>query len=102
MLLLESGFTRFISWIDQEKPVIIYGDGNQSRNFTYIDDIDQGTIAALKPLGFEVIYLGGDEPFKLIELLHLIEKKLGKKAKIEYKPFHLAYMIATWAVKLNL
>ncbi len=88
---------RFISWIDQGKPVIIYGDGNQSRDFTYVDDIAQGTLMALKPLGFEIINLGGDRPYKLIEFLHLVEKKLNKKAKIEYQPFHPADMMATWA-----
>jgi nucleoside-diphosphate-sugar epimerase len=88
---------RFISWVDQKKPVIIYGDGNQSRDFTYVDDIARGTIMALKPVGFEVINLGGDEPHKLMNVLRIIEKKLGKKANIEYEPFHPADMLATWA-----
>ncbi len=88
---------RFISWIDQGKTVTIYGDGTQSRDFTYVDDIARGTVMALKPLGFEIINLGGDKPYKLIEFLHLIEERLGKKAKIEYKPFHPADMMATWA-----
>jgi len=88
---------RFISWIDQGKTVIIYGDGNQSRDFTYVDDIARGTIMALKPLGFEIINLGGDKPYKLIDFLHIIEKKLNKKAKIVHEPFHPADMMATWA-----
>jgi nucleoside-diphosphate-sugar epimerase len=88
---------RFISWVDQKKPVIIYGDGNQTRDFTYVDDIAQGTIAALKPIGFEVINLGSDAPHKLIDVLHTIEDILHKKAKINYQPFHPADMVATWA-----
>jgi nucleoside-diphosphate-sugar epimerase len=88
---------RFISWIDQGKTVTIYGDGNQSRDFTYVDDIARGTIMALKPLGFRIINLGGDEPHKLIDALKTIEKKLGKQAKIIYKPFHPADMLATHA-----
>jgi nucleoside-diphosphate-sugar epimerase len=52
---------------------------------------------ALRPLGFEIVNLGGDKPYKLIEFLHLVEKALGKKAKIEYRPFHPADMKATWA-----
>lgn len=88
---------RFISWIFQEKPVTIFGDGDQSRDFTYVDDIARGTILALKPLGFEIINLGGDKPCKLMDFLHVIEEKVGKKAKIEYKPFHPADMKATWA-----
>ncbi len=88
---------RFISWVYQEKPVIIYGDGKQSRDFTYVDDIARGTIMALKPLGFDIINLGCDQPHELLEFLKLIEEKLGKKAKIVHEPFHPADMQATWA-----
>ncbi|MFN3490856.1 MAG: SDR family NAD(P)-dependent oxidoreductase, partial [Anaerolineales bacterium] len=48
---------RFTQWISEGKPVRVNGDGNQSRGFTYIDDIARGTILALKPLGFEIINL---------------------------------------------
>ncbi len=88
---------RFISWVYQEKPVIIYGDGKQSRDFTYVDDIARGTIMALKPLGFDTINLGCDQPHELLEFLKLIEEKLGKKAKIINEPMHPADMKATWA-----
>ncbi len=88
---------RFISWISQNQPVIIYGDGKQSRDFTYVDDIARGTISALKPVGSEIINLGGDEPHKLIDVVHFIEEKLDKKAKIIYKPFHPTDMKATRA-----
>jgi len=90
---------RFISWVYQEKPVIIYGDGTQSRDFTYVDDIAQGTIKALKPLGFEIINLGGDKPCKLMDFLQIIQNKLNKpnKLNIIYEPFHPADMMATWA-----
>ena len=88
---------RFISWVYQEKPVIIYGDGNQSRDFTYVDDIARGTIMALKPLGFEIINLGCDKPYKLLDFLRIIEEKLGKKAKLVHEPSHPADVDATWA-----
>jgi len=88
---------RFISWIYQGKPVIIYGDGSQSRDFTYVDDIARGTILGLKPLGFEIINLGGDKPIKLLDILRMIENKIGKKAKIVHEPSHPADMEATWA-----
>jgi nucleoside-diphosphate-sugar epimerase len=88
---------RFISWVYQDKPVIIYGDGKQSRDFTYVDDIARGTIMALKPLGFDTINLGCDQPHELLEFLKLIEEKLGKKAKIINEPMHPADMKATWA-----
>src|SRR4030042_1516440 len=88
---------RFISWVYQEKPVIIYGDGNQSRDFTYVDDIARGTILAMKPLGFEIINLGGDQPVKLMDFLHMIGDRLGKKVKITHEPTHPTDMQATWA-----
>ena len=60
---------RFIKWIDEEKPIVLYGDGTQSRDFTYIDDIARGTIAALeKNIGYEIINLGGGK--NLFQLTH--------------------------------
>lgn len=88
---------RFISWINQGKPVTIYGDGTQTRDFTYVDDIAAGTVKALKPLGFEIINLGNDNPHKLIDALHMIERRLNKKAEIKYLPFHKADLMATHA-----
>jgi UDP-glucuronate 4-epimerase len=88
---------RFISWVYQGKPVVIYGDGNQSRDFTYVDDIARGTVLALNPLGFEIINLGSDKPYKLLDFLRMIEEKIGKKAKIVHEPSHPADMEATWA-----
>jgi len=88
---------RFIKWIDEGKPVQVYGDGTQSRDFTYVDDIAKGTVKALKRVGFKVINLGGNKPYKLNYAIKLIEKHLGKKAKIKYFPFHKADVKATWA-----
>ena len=44
---------RFVQWISEEQEVTVFGDGQQSRDFTYVDDIARGTIKALKPLGYE-------------------------------------------------
>jgi nucleoside-diphosphate-sugar epimerase len=88
---------KFIRRIAEGLPIPVYGTGTQERDFTYIDDIARGSIAALKPLGFEVINLGSDRPVKLNHVIHLIEKYLGKKAKIEYQPRHPADVQATWA-----
>ena len=51
---------RFIRRIAEGEPIVVFGDGTQSRDFTFVDDIARGTIAALRPLGYEVINLGGD------------------------------------------
>jgi len=89
---------RFIKWIDEEKPIELFGDGSQSRDFTYVDDIARGTIKALKPVGYEIINLGGGKnPISLKEVISTIEKYLGKKAVISQKEFHKADLKETWA-----
>jgi nucleoside-diphosphate-sugar epimerase len=88
---------RFVQWVWEERPVIVFGDGSQSRDFTYVDDIARGTIAALRPLGYEVINLGSDRPMVLMDALRLIERLVGKPARIDYQPFHKADIHATWA-----
>jgi nucleoside-diphosphate-sugar epimerase len=89
---------RFIKWIEAGEPVQLMGDGSQSRDFTYVDDIARGTIAALKPLGYEIINLGGGRnPISLQTVIAFIEKALSKKAVIDGQPFHIADIKETWA-----
>jgi UDP-glucuronate 4-epimerase len=88
---------RFAKQIMNDETITIYGDGSQSRDFTYVDDIAEGTIKGLKPLGFEIINLGNDNPHELNEMIRFIENNLGEKSKCEYKPFHKADIKSTWA-----
>ena len=88
---------RFIQWIAEGRPVRVYGDGKQSRDFTYVDDIARGTVAAIKPLGYEIINLGSDCPVSIMDLIRLIERLLGRTAQIEYHPTHRADVKTTWA-----
>lgn len=89
---------RFIKWIDEGTPITLYGDGTQSRDFTYVADIARGTIAAMKPVGYEVINLGGgNNPISIKQVIEFIEGLLGKQATINHKPFHKADMKETWA-----
>ena len=88
---------RFTQWISEGRPVLVYGDGTQKRDFTYVDDIARGTIAGLKPLGYEVINLGSDTPVAIIDAIHLIEELTGKEAQLHHKPRHPADVYATWA-----
>ncbi|MBN2046307.1 MAG: SDR family NAD(P)-dependent oxidoreductase [Anaerolineaceae bacterium] len=83
---------RFVQWIAEGRPLTLFGDGKQTRGFTYLDDIARGTIMGLKPVGFEVINLGGHEVITINALIALIEEKLGKKAIIERMPAHKADM----------
>jgi nucleoside-diphosphate-sugar epimerase len=77
---------RFAKWIMEGQPVELFGDGEQSRGFTYLDDIVRGTITALRPMGYEIINLGGHQPLTLNELIRILEKLIGKKAKINQLP----------------
>ncbi|MBA3849587.1 MAG: nucleotide sugar epimerase [Opitutus sp.] len=89
---------RFIKWIDEDHPLELFGDGTQSRDFTYVDDIARGTILAARPLGYEIINLGGGRnPITLQTVIAFIEKALGKKARIAGQPFHVADLKETWA-----
>ncbi|MFN3689821.1 MAG: SDR family NAD(P)-dependent oxidoreductase [Fimbriimonadales bacterium] len=88
---------RFIRWIAEGEPIQVFGDGLQERDFTYVDDIARGTVAALKPLGYEIINLGGDRPVSLKWIIETIEKLVGKKAIWHTAPMHPADVKATWA-----
>ena len=89
---------RFIKWIDEGQPIELFGDGSQSRDFTYVDDIARGTIAAIQNVGYEIINLGGGRnPVSLTTIIEKLELLIGKQANIENKPFHIADIKETWA-----
>ncbi len=88
---------RFVKWIAEGEPVLVYGNGSQERDFTYIDDIARGTVQALRPLGYEVINLGSDRPISVQYLIVLLEKFLGREAQIVHRSRHSADVPATWA-----
>jgi UDP-glucuronate 4-epimerase len=88
---------RFVQWISEGRPVRVNGDGEQSRGFTYVDDIARGVILALKPVGYEIINLGGHEVITINNLIKLIEDVVGKKAIVEYGPPDPADMRSNWA-----
>jgi nucleoside-diphosphate-sugar epimerase len=88
---------RFAKWIVEGESVRLNGDGEQTRGFTYVDDIARGTILALKKVGYEIINLGGHEAISMNGLIQIIEEMSGNKAKVEYLPFPKADMLANQA-----
>jgi UDP-glucuronate 4-epimerase len=88
---------RFTKWISEGEPVQLYGDGEQSRGFTYLDDIARGTIAALKLLGFEIFNLGGHEVIRMNALIGMLEELTGKKAIIEHLPVNPGELLTNQA-----
>ncbi len=88
---------RFAQWIKEGRPVHLNGDGNQSRGFTYVDDIAKGTVLGLKPVGYEIINLGGHEVITINEMIKRLENLLGEKAQIQYHPVQTADMATNQA-----
>lgn len=88
---------RFTQWISEDRPLHLNGDGEQSRGFTYLDDIARGTILGLQPVGYEIMNLGGHESITINELICKLEKIIGKQGDIVYHPFHKADMVANHA-----
>ena len=88
---------RFIQWIAEDRTVFVNGDGEQSRGLTFVDDIANGTILALRPVGYEIINLGGNEVVKINDLIQILEGQLGREAKVEHRPLHRADMTSNLA-----
>jgi nucleoside-diphosphate-sugar epimerase len=88
---------RFTRWISEGQTLQLYGDGEQSRGFTYVDDIARGTIAALRPLGYEIINLGGHEVVSMNVLIRRLAGIIGRQAIIEHLPPNLADMLTNQA-----
>ena len=88
---------KFMKCIATGKPLPLYGDGSQSRDFTFVDDIARGIIAAQKLLGYEVINLGNEHPHTINEMISILENLLDKKAVIDHHPFNASDMMHTFA-----
>lgn len=88
---------RFIRWIAEGEPILLNGDGNQTRGFTYVDDIARGSVLGLKKVGYEIMNLGGHESISINDLIRKLEGMIGKKAVIEHRPVVKADMLANLA-----
>ncbi|MDE2765862.1 MAG: GDP-mannose 4,6-dehydratase [Chloroflexota bacterium] len=88
---------RFVHWIEEGRPVVLFGDGRQERDFTHVDDVARATLSALRPLGCEVVNVGGARPVSMLDLIALIERATGKAAVVERREAQAADAPATWA-----
>lgn len=94
----DMSYFQFIEKIRKGIPITLYGDGCQKRDFTYIEDIANGVLSSMKPLGYEIINLGGGRnPVSINYMIKLIESHLHRKALIQYQPFNSADMSETGA-----
>ncbi len=80
---------KFSRAIARGEPITMYGDGTSRRDYTYIDDIVAGTVAAIervRPGAHEIVNLGGTATITLRELIELIERTVGRKAVMRHEP----------------
>lgn len=90
---------KFAKLIDSGKPIEVFGDGSSKRDYTYVADIVSGIEKSMEvPFsGWEILNLGRSEPVVLMDMIHLIEKHMGKKAKLEHIEFQTGDMPYTFA-----
>ncbi len=90
---------KFARLITEGRAIPMYGDGSTRRDYTYIDDIISGVVAAMNydQSEFEVINLGESETTELRRLVRLLEQALGKRAIIEHQPMQPGDVPVTYA-----
>jgi UDP-glucuronate 4-epimerase len=88
----------FAQAITQGKPIEVFNRGDMQRDFTYIDDIVEGTLRVLeRPARYAVYNIGNHEPVALLDYIAALERALGKKAKLEMRPMQPGDVKATYA-----
>ena len=87
----------FLKNIHEGTPITVFGDGLQQRDFTYVDDIAEGTVRAMKPCGYEIFNLGNNSCVELMQVIRTLETLLQKKAIINFSPRHPADVLKTHA-----
>jgi len=88
----------FANAIMKGKPIEVFNRGDMQRDFTYIDDIVEGTLRVLdKPAPFAIYNIGNHTPVALPDYIHTLERALGKKAKLKMLPMQPGDVKATYA-----
>ncbi|MBT5468184.1 NAD-dependent epimerase/dehydratase family protein, partial [Candidatus Peregrinibacteria bacterium] len=88
----------FANWITKGEPMQVFGEGKMQRDFTYVDDIADGIIAALdKNYDYEVFNLGGGHTEELMDYITTLEESLGKVGEKEMLPMQQGDVVATSA-----
>jgi len=90
---------KFARLIARGRPIPMFGDGTTRRDYTYIDDIISGVMAALNFEGsrFEIFNLGESQTVALRRLISLLEQALGKRAFVEHEPLQAGDVPVTYA-----
>jgi UDP-glucuronate 4-epimerase len=85
----DMAIAKFVAAVSRGEPITLYGDGSSRRDYTFIDDIVTGTVAAIErvaPARYEIFNLGGTRTISLAELVAIVERVVGKRAVIDRQP----------------
>jgi len=94
----DMAYYSFAEKIQRGEPIPVFNHGKMERDFTYVDDIVQGTVRALDRCnGYEIYNLGNNKPEPLMHLIKLLETHLGKKAQIDFQPMQMGDVKITYA-----
>ena len=88
----------FARAIMEGRPIQIFNHGEMERDFTYVDDVVEGTLRVLdKPLRYGIFNIGNHAPVPLLDYVAAMEKALGREARMEMKPMQPGDVKATYA-----
>jgi UDP-glucuronate 4-epimerase len=96
----DMAIAKFIAAISRGTPITLFGDGTSRRDYTFIDDIVSGVVAAIdriEPGRYEIFNLGGTQTVSLQELVEIVERVVGKPAIIERRPLQPGDVPVTYA-----
>ena len=94
----DMAYFSFAEAINNNQPISVFNHGKMRRDFTYIDDIIQGTTQAIDHCqGYQIYNLGNNKPEELMTLIQLLEENLGKKAQLDFKPMQPGDVLETFA-----
>ncbi|MGE3173737.1 MAG: SDR family NAD(P)-dependent oxidoreductase [Planctomycetota bacterium] len=94
----EMAIHKFARHIVAGTPLPFFGDGTTRRDYTYVDDIVSGVVAAMeRAQGYRIYNLGGSATTSLRELVSLLEQALGRRAVLDRKPDQPGDVPQTWA-----
>ena len=88
----------FASAIMQGKPIKVFNRGDMQRDFTYVDDVVEGTLRVLdQPNKYAIYNIGNHQPVALLDYIATLERALGRKAKLALKPMQPGDVKSTYA-----
>jgi len=88
----------FARAIMEDKPIAVFNHGDMQRDFTYVDDIVEGTLRVLdRPAGYAIYNIGNHAPVGLLDYIGALERAFNRKANLEMKPMQPGDVKATYA-----